>query len=524
MLKKWLLHLFPTLVLPAMLVLAACQPIQAPAQQAGPTMLPWAQLSIEQKIANAMSGGPAAIAREAAILDWPAEPGSEWTVLREGSNGWTCLPDDAGFAYATPINDPLCLDEAWVPWFEALLAGREPSITRPGVVYAYPGGVAADNDDPFAAAPPAGKGLDLIPPHLGLLFPGGLEPDDFASDMHTGMPYIMYSETPYEHLMVPIVTASLAPVDPADRITNAMSAGPLEIAQDATILDWPTEPGGDWTVLREGSNGWTCLPDDNTLPTATLTNDPMCLDEMWMEWLNAAIAGREPQITRPGIGYMFQGGSVADNDDPSVLTPPEGQEWQIDPPHIMVLYPEQLEAATWSHEHDDGGPFIMFGGTPYEHLMIPVDPVVVSGAAEHTHATSEAQASTLSEREQFIKVAMDLEEAYQQEDLERVISFYAEDAISQAPGFPSDKGKAAVKAAYQAYFDTYDIQRDFHLASVEIAGDYATRTGEWTQVSTPTDGGEPITEVGRCVLAFKKVDGEWKVVWEIWNTYEPQPE
>jgi ketosteroid isomerase-like protein len=54
-----------------------------------------------------------------------------------------------------------------------------------------------------------------------------------------------------------------------------------------------------------------------------------------------------------------------------------------------------------------------------------------------------------------------------------------------------------------------------------MAGDYATRTGEWTQVLTPTDGGEPITEVGRCVVAFKKVAGEWKVAWEIWNTFEP---
>ena len=52
-----------------------------------------------------------------------------------------------------------------------------------------------------------------------------------------------------------------------------------------------------------------------------------------------------------------------------------------------------------------------------------------------------------------------------------------------------------------------------------IAGETATRTGEWTQTLTPTDGSEPIVETGRCVLGFKKVDGEWKVAWEIWNTY-----
>jgi hypothetical protein len=385
MLKKWLLYLFPTLVLLAMLVLSACQPIQAPA--AAPSMLPWAQLSTEMKIANAMSGGPAALAREATIVDWPAEMGGEWIVLREGSNGWTCFTDDAGVAYATPVNDPMCFDEMFVEWFNALMAGREPNITRPGIAYVYPGGISADNDDPFAAAPPAGKGFEFAPPHLGLLFPGGLGPDDFASDMHMGMPFIMYTETPYEHLMVPIVTSSLAPVDPADHIANAMSAGPLEIAQDATILDWPTEPGGEWAVLREGTNGWTCLTDDARFAYPTPTNDPMCLDETFTAWFMAYMAGEEPEITRPGIGYMFQGGSAPDNDDPYVMTPPDG-EWQKEPPHVMVVYPEPLDPAM-SHDPASGGPYVMYAGTPYEHLMIPVDPVVVSGVAEHAHATSD---------------------------------------------------------------------------------------------------------------------------------------
>jgi hypothetical protein len=42
-------------------------------------------------------------------------------------------------------------------------------------------------------------------------------------------------------------------------------------------------------------------------------------------------------------------------------------------------------------------------------------------------------------------------------------------------------------------------------------------------VVTPVDGSEPITEIGRCVLGWEKINGEWKVVWEIWNTYETPP-
>lgn len=39
----------------------------------------------------------------------------------------------------------------------------------------------------------------------------------------------------------------------------------------------------------------------------------------------------------------------------------------------------------------------------------------------------------------------------------------------------------------------------------------------------PTDGSASITEIGRCVLGWQKINGEWKVVWEIWNTYGTPP-
>jgi ketosteroid isomerase-like protein len=127
--------------------------------------------------------------------------------------------------------------------------------------------------------------------------------------------------------------------------------------------------------------------------------------------------------------------------------------------------------------------------------------------------------AALSEQEQFTKVAMGLEEAYQAGDLDRTIAYYADDAISQPPGFPTSRGKEAIKADYKAFFDTYNFTRDFKLAGITIDGNTATRLGEWTQVLTPKDGSAPTTEVGRCIVGFKKVDGEWKVAYEIWNTY-----
>ena len=134
---------------------------------------------------------------------------------------------------------------------------------------------------------------------------------------------------------------------------------------------------------------------------------------------------------------------------------------------------------------------------------------------------SETQAATAAQVEQFRKFVLEEEQVFQSGDVDRIAEYYADDAISNPPGAPVSTGKTAIKADLQAYFDTYSLKRDFKLISVDVAGDYATRYGEWSQTLTPKAGGDPVTETGRCVLGWKKVNGEWKVAWEIWNTYEP---
>lgn len=123
--------------------------------------------------------------------------------------------------------------------------------------------------------------------------------------------------------------------------------------------------------------------------------------------------------------------------------------------------------------------------------------------------------------EQFRETVMALEAAFQSGDVDQTIEFYAEDAVSMPPGFPASVGKEAIDADLRYFFGEYDLDRDFTLVDFEVTGETATRTGEWTQTLTPRGEGDPVVEVGRCIFGFKRVDNEWKIAWEIWNTYEP---
>ena len=152
------------------------------------------------------------------------------------------------------------------------------------------------------------------------------------------------------------------------KIKNAMSAAPMAIAKDATIMDWPTAEGAPPTQLRAGTNGWLCYPDDLTTPT----NDPMCLDQVWQALIQAYVEKKPFSTQVGGFGYMLQGGSGASNTDPFKLAPGPGEQWMICPPHVMWVSPDPAALAGFSTEPLNGGPWIMWKGTPYEHVMIPV--------------------------------------------------------------------------------------------------------------------------------------------------------
>ena len=88
--------------------------------------------------------------------------------------------------------------------------------------------------------------------------------------------------------------------------------------------------------------------------------------------------GEEPPLNKVGFGYMLQGGSDPSNDDIYTEAPPEGQPWLTTGPHVMIFnLPERpADYPLKPHEEqvkDTSEPYIMWGNTPYEHLMIPVE-------------------------------------------------------------------------------------------------------------------------------------------------------
>ena len=149
--------------------------------------------------------------------------------------------------------------------------------------------------------------------------------------------------------------------DTSDAVADALSAAWPGMAKDAKVVDW------DGNVLKEGTNGYTCMPSP---PTA---GGPMCLESEWMKWAEAWQSKTDFTADAMGISYMLAGdaGGGASNIDPYAEGPTDDNEWIVEGAHLMILAPDDLLDA-FPTDPDNGGPYVMWKGTPYAHLMVPI--------------------------------------------------------------------------------------------------------------------------------------------------------
>jgi len=155
----------------------------------------------------------------------------------------------------------------------------------------------------------------------------------------------------------------------AQKIANAVAAAPAAISAKAAVLDWPAKEGAAPELLRAGANGWTCFPD---YPDSK-GNDPMCVDDVWVKFFEAYMAHKPPVVTRVGIGYMTAaGGGWASNTDPYAMKETMDNHWGLHQPHLMIVVPDQKSLDGIPADPKAGGPYVMFPGTPYAHIMAPI--------------------------------------------------------------------------------------------------------------------------------------------------------
>jgi uncharacterized protein (TIGR02246 family) len=103
-------------------------------------------------------------------------------------------------------------------------------------------------------------------------------------------------------------------------------------------------------------------------------------------------------------------------------------------------------------------------------------------------------------------------------DLEKCVSFYADDGERFATGSPAIRGAAALRKEWQKYLSSPGtFQWNTSKVEVSSSGDLAYETGRFL-LKTIDKNGQPVMTNGKYVCVWKKqTDGKWKVVADIDN-------
>lgn len=117
-----------------------------------------------------------------------------------------------------------------------------------------------------------------------------------------------------------------------------------------------------------------------------------------------------------------------------------------------------------------------------------------------------AEAAINSTSEEFAK-------ATEAKDLDKIISYYTDDAILFAPSSPAAVGKEAVRKAWQGFLGGPPSKIDVSGTIIDVAasGDLAFERGEFTLTTTDAKG-KTASATGKLVDVWKKqADGSWKM-------------
>jgi hypothetical protein len=158
--------------------------------------------------------------------------------------------------------------------------------------------------------------------------------------------------------------AGAAEPDVEELIRDAVAAAPLSLADTATVMDW------DRRVLRQGNGSYICFPTPSG--ARSRGREPMCLDDVWMAWLDAWMTSTPFKASGVGIAYMLAGDAGASATDPYATEPTAANRWVVDGPHLMVIVPDAAQLDGLSADPSGGGPYVMWKSTPYVHVMVPV--------------------------------------------------------------------------------------------------------------------------------------------------------
>ena len=134
-------------------------------------------------------------------------------------------------------------------------------------------------------------------------------------------------------------------------------------------------------------------------------------------------------------------------------------------------------------------------------------------------ACDEQQIDTDAEGEKLMQLSREWSKSAAGDDMEKTISYWADDAVVMQPGQPIIRGKQEIRAMLENTSNIPGFQISWEPQEVHVSkeGDMAYMI-ERNKISFTDSLGNPVTEYNKVTTVWRKqADGSWKNVVDMWN-------
>ena len=103
-------------------------------------------------------------------------------------------------------------------------------------------------------------------------------------------------------------------------------------------------------------------------------------------------------------------------------------------------------------------------------------------------------------------------------DVATIVGLYAPDSVFFTPNAPPTEGPEAIGEAWKGIMSLPNVSLNFRATRIDVAasGDLATDIGTYDLAFSGESG--RVRDEGSYVVVWKKINGEWKVLADIFNS------
>ena len=103
-------------------------------------------------------------------------------------------------------------------------------------------------------------------------------------------------------------------------------------------------------------------------------------------------------------------------------------------------------------------------------------------------------------------------------NVDQLMNFYSDSAVIMPQGTPAMVGRDAVRAFWSGFLGANNGDLQLVGDDVVQSGDLAVERGHYELAMSPKSGGATTRESGKYIVVWRKINGEWRAVDDIFNS------